>query len=168
MPKFVAREKEVIDAYRFVGGEEDDGRALATLIRQTCKANAMWLPASPGKHEHIRIVTDEFSERMHVGDWLVIKDGEGLLGLVTHMSNEDFEAKYEKSQFPRSVLIWKDIPGFSGYQISHTGRVRGKGFAAYKHRTKAGDFILHRNGKKERWSEAQLGTPEEITEFFYS
>ena len=162
MTRFKAREPEVVDAYQFIGGEKD-GNDLVRMINQMGAANAK-LDYDIDRNEYrISVVTDFFSEYIYAGDWLLIRDERNDL---THMSDKDFNAKYVKVKFRPSVLIWKDIPGFPDWQISDNGRVRNKGYAGYKHRSRKGDFILRRNGKNERWSEAQIGDEEQIKAFF--
>lgn len=161
MTKFKARELEVVDAYQFTGGQKD-GMALAKLIRQHGGAHATWLEERSWRPEVITISTDAFSDLLKIGDWFLIMEND----IVTHMSNDDFNAKYEKVKFPQSVLIWKDIPGFPNWQVSDNGRVRNVGYPGYKRRTKAGNFILHRDGKEERWSESHLGNEDQIKAFF--
>jgi hypothetical protein len=161
MTKFIQREKSVVEALQFTGGEKE-GKALALLINSHGAANATWYPSDHPFPERVSVVTDFFSEFILEGDWLIFKDD----NVLTHLDNEEFEAKYEKVKFLRVALIWKDIPGFPNWQVSDNGRVRNVGYPGYKRRTKDGDFVLYRRGKAERWSEAQLGDEEQIKAFF--
>jgi hypothetical protein len=158
--KYERREKEVVDALQFTGGEKE-GRAMARLINQS-GASASWVAERTRRLEAIHIVTERFSAVMNIGDWLLFFED----GSMTHLCDDDFKAKYVKVRFRSSVLIWKDIPGFPNWQVSDNGRVRNTGYSGYKQRTRKGDFILRRNGEAERWSESQLGTEEQIKAFF--
>lgn len=111
------------------------------------------------------MVTDTFGEYLNTGDWFLIRDDRND---VTHMTNEDFEAKYGKLKQPHRKLVWKDIPDFPGFQISDNGRVRDSFFSSYVRRTKAGDFILRTpKGERVRWHESKLGDEEFTKNFIY-
>lgn len=165
MTKFKAREPEVVDAYQFKGGEKD-GADLARMINQMCDHTFAEVDYDIDRNVHrISVATGAFGSYIYPSDWVLIRDERQDL---THMTDADFAAKFEKVKFPRRVLIWKNIPDYPNYQISDNGKVRDALFHGYKKRTKDGDFILYTKKGQVRWSEAELGTEEDIKAFFAS
>lgn len=126
MPKYEAREPEIVDAYQFIGGEKD-GLALVNIIGQHGGASARWRPEDrTNQIEHIKVVTDSLSDYIVVGEWVLIMEDD----TITHMADSDFKERYRKVRTRPSVLIWKDIPGFPNWQVSDNGRVRNVGYAS--------------------------------------
>lgn len=73
---------------------------------------------------------------------------------------------YSLPKPPRKVLIWKDIPGFSEWQISDNLTVKHKRWPGYKRKTKKGYFILREKGREHHWRVTALGNEEQIKAFF--
>jgi hydrogenase maturation factor len=160
--KYVRRDPEVVDAIKYVGGDKERNAMIYLINRGPDSA---YRDEMSYLGETIRVVGDWGAASIHVGDWVLFHEDQTL----SFLEDDEFHKLYRKAPIPKRRLIWKDIPGHRGYQISDGGTVRDiRWRATYKKRTKAGDFILWDRGHAIRWSEKEIGDEEAIRAFFSS